>query len=132
MTDNNIPKSPTRVNLDEIKARCEAATPGPWKKNQATIHGCDLQAGTHCISFLGFANGADADAEFVAHSRTDIPALLAYIERLEKEKAWLIDVFADMACPPPAYRLKECSGLGRDFGICAQCLSEASEKAVGQ
>ena len=52
--------------------------------------------------------------------------------RLEKEKAWLIDVFVDMACPPPAYRLKECSGLGRDFGICAQCLSEASEKAVSQ
>jgi hypothetical protein len=44
------------LDLAAIRARCDAATPGPWT--------CD-------------------DGDFVAHARTDIPALLAYIDELE-------------------------------------------------
>ena len=31
MSKENIPQDRPRVNLEEIRARCEAATPGPWK-----------------------------------------------------------------------------------------------------
>jgi hypothetical protein len=50
----NIPKL---LDLAAIRARCDAATPGPWT--------CD----------------------FIAHARTDIPALLAYVHDLEQELA---------------------------------------------
>jgi len=101
----------TRLDLAAIRARCEAATKGPW-----------------CVSTVSFANGntvveaitgvgepqwseygegegewytdslvlveTDAgvygptlpDAQFIAAARTDVPALLAYIEELERER----------------------------------------------
>lgn len=71
----------TKEQLDEIRARADAATPGPW------INDDDL-------SITG-ANGTDVciwwdlvsadDAEFIAAARTDVPALLAEIERLRAE-----------------------------------------------
>ena len=69
--------------LAEIKAREQAATRGPWEMSNepkgsgffGTIHG---KAG---VSF----SGNRADNEFIAHARTDIPALLAEVERLTKE-----------------------------------------------
>lgn len=66
--------------LAEIKARDQAATPGPWKMENkpkgsgffGTIHG---KAG---VSF----SGNRADNEFIANARTDIPALVEEVERL--------------------------------------------------
>ena len=67
--------------FEEIKAREQAATPRPWKMENnpkgsgffGTIHG---EAG---VSF----SGNRADNEFIAHARTDIPALIAEVERLQ-------------------------------------------------
>ena len=47
----------TDLDLEAIKARAEAANGGPWK-----------------------------DAEFVAHARTDVPALIAEVKRLRKRQ----------------------------------------------
>jgi len=60
--------------LDAIKARCEAATPGPW-----TVSLGDL----HCI-IPEDSNGIN-DWHFCANAREDVPALVAEVERLQAE-----------------------------------------------
>lgn len=51
------------MNLAEIKARAERATAGPWSDEDGKARG-------------------KADDEFIAHARTDIPELVAEVERL--------------------------------------------------
>lgn len=69
--------------IDEIKARFEAATPGPWK---ATF-------GMDCRAFVqtpdkdeDFKIYNHANAAFIAHSRDDIPYLLAEVEQARAER----------------------------------------------
>lgn len=80
----------TKEELAEIKRRCEAATPGTWT---SYIEGRDHSAGTSFImTGSGESRGEDielsgatgADQDFIAHTRQDIPRLLAEIERLGK------------------------------------------------
>lgn len=84
----------TREQLDAIASRAEAAERGPWE----VTNGGDNETST-------FIDGPDGDvlirnmrghgylseeyvwveepnAQFIAHARTDIPALLAEVERL--------------------------------------------------
>lgn len=76
------------IDIDAIEKRANAATKGPWmydpkfglthKTGQATIL---LMSSTerYCFSFRD-----DADAEFVAHAREDVPALIAEVRRLRE------------------------------------------------
>lgn len=67
--------------IEEIKARCEAATKGPWIKiNDQLRHG--VTAG-----LIGVIHVYDEDADFIAHSREDIPFLLAELDRLTEAQA---------------------------------------------
>lgn len=84
--------------LDAIRARAEAATPGPWVNGMwpewseddlvsatATERWDDEGEITYSpVQILDAPNPAPcpADREFIAHARSDIPALLAEIERL--------------------------------------------------
>lgn len=54
--------APSGLDLAAVRARAEAATAGPWTWDRADRH-----------------------AEFVTHALTDVPALLAEIERLRAE-----------------------------------------------
>lgn len=92
--------------LAEIEARANAATPGPWEQTDGNIwidtremvccgrgyYGCcgdpDILGGQEI-----FAQSNPTDANFIAHARADIPALLAShkaqaaeIERLTRER----------------------------------------------
>jgi hypothetical protein len=90
------------LDLGAIKARADAATPGPW------------EAGERCVWQAGMLNTAEiavdcehgnggiqrhVDAEFVAHARTDVPALLAEVKRLreraEKEEQDASDLIGE-------------------------------------
>jgi len=71
----------TKERLAEIKARCEAATRAPW--DVVEIHPKHY----HVSAALDEPPVAEVeyiiqDAEFVAHARSDVPALLAEVERL--------------------------------------------------
>ena len=72
--------------LSEIKARCEAATLGPWK---SWIEGRDHSGGSNVITAAGDdiepSGGTAADQGFMAHARQDIPELIAEIERLKAQ-----------------------------------------------
>lgn len=81
------------TELDAIRARADAATPGPWSARNRSSDGIE-------DAFLGFEIDGPpdatrgqfarrADAEFMAHARTDIPALLEHIEAQTREIAAL-------------------------------------------
>jgi len=98
----------TDEELAAIKARAEAATVGPWYVQSTTacflnIHGGDRTTDGRFLAQMGYdppANdayfddgepqydGADRDADFIAHARTDVPALVAEVKRLRGEVAW--------------------------------------------
>ena len=86
----------TPERLWEIKERCERATPGPWIINLE--HQREMLSGRRILPAIEGPNGVMVapllaprysnahisrnDAEFIAHSREDVPALVAEVERL--------------------------------------------------
>jgi hypothetical protein len=84
------------LDLDAIEARAEAATEGPWQydgmplREDAEYGHIVTGGGTpgsmreHQICWVGETLNlrAPEDAEFIAHARVDVPALLAEVERL--------------------------------------------------
>ena len=72
--------------LDEIERRCAAATPGPWI---SFIEGRDHSSGDSFIRTDGddiyLSVATDADQDFVASARQDIPALIAEVRRLRQQ-----------------------------------------------
>jgi len=77
--------------LGEIEARAQAATEGPWEPEPTRAgdympyYGVkSLAKGWNVVharvDWEGFGHGSrQADAEFIAHAREDIPALLAMV-----------------------------------------------------
>jgi hypothetical protein len=61
-----------------IEIRCAAATPGPWTAHPYA-EDFEIQP-VACGQDYGVCSRADA--EFIAHAREDIPALLAEIDKL--------------------------------------------------
>ena len=103
----------TAEQLEGIQSRADAATPGPWAWAQTTEKGYGANVGAGCyadndyncerplvgdlsdraddyyvdqpIAELGHQS-ANADAEFIAHARSDIPALLAELRAGRRER----------------------------------------------
>lgn len=88
--------------IAEIKKRCEMATEGPWEwvaEDDTTItlatkdkHEFGFVTWAHrCRACVDRGNGrcywpSNEDCDFIAHARTDVPALLAEVERLKAEQ----------------------------------------------
>jgi hypothetical protein len=87
------------TDLAEIRARCEAATPGPWIREGAVIS--SLRGVWYALK-----TSADrADLSLMFRACEDIPALLAEVERLraDAELGRLVrEVLPLMAVEPPA------------------------------
>jgi hypothetical protein len=80
-----------REQLEEIRARAEAATEGPWyyggdtRVAQEMFQNHELIVSpTYPIIEFEPSEQGEADAEFAAAARTDVPALLDEIDRLNK------------------------------------------------
>ncbi|WP_322076694.1 hypothetical protein [Burkholderia cepacia] len=76
--------------LNEIEARCKAATPGPWV---SYVEGRDHESGSNFIMTgpegrrsddIELSGATIADQDFIAHARQDIPLLVAEIRRLRE------------------------------------------------
>lgn len=76
--------------LDEIEARCAAATPGPWT---SWVEGRDHSAGSSFIRTGDLSDSGEdielsgatvADQDFIAQARQDVPRLLAEVRRLRR------------------------------------------------
>jgi hypothetical protein len=87
----------TPEELAAIKARAEAATPGPWGTNEflyapgewsmaiAPVNGHGGWIGGGVAVAFPHEDGHQAqDATFIAASREDVPALVAEVERLRQ------------------------------------------------
>lgn len=73
------------AELDDILRRCNAAAPGPWR---AWIEGRDHTAGSSIVKTADpdrefEFTGSDADFDFIAQARQDVPRLVAEIRRLK-------------------------------------------------
>lgn len=72
----------TKDELTAIRERADKATPGPWFAWRTIENGPTVQRAAGFV-FIVSARGTMDDAEFSAAARTDIPALLAEVERLK-------------------------------------------------
>ena len=69
------------MNLDEIKARCEAATLGPWSW-QGIVLRQERRYGAMLLELSPNVLVVEVNCEFIAHAREDVPDLVAEVERL--------------------------------------------------
>ena len=93
--------------LAEIRARVDAATEGPWTAEYSGEQGnCVLPPGyqsTREAVAITRLLSAQADAEFIAASRPDVPWLLGQVELRDKALKDALDLHA----PKPIYVLAE-------------------------
>lgn len=80
----------TDEQLAAIRARCEAATPGPWDAH-ANIGYCGIMADGDKRPLLRADTCTFADGAFIAHAREDVPALLDEVARLRAKARELDD-----------------------------------------
>jgi hypothetical protein len=85
------------LDIEAIDSRCDITTPEPWEAHQVGFHG-------YSFTVLRIGDDDDdpgydvaagvqrlADAEFIAHARTDVPALVAEVKRLRAALSVLDD-----------------------------------------
>lgn len=108
------------MKIEEIEKRCEAATPGPWEWFDTIVVNPDgwkrsfpcggFASPETCVCHFGddepyYPTEGDSpreeDRTFIAHSRTDLPALLSWAKRAR-------DVLDDIGCPNPVDCEKDC------------------------
>lgn len=106
----------TPERIKAIKARCEAATEGPWtscEEGGAQIIGNEdmIVVETSNPQMLGCCV-KPFNIDFIAHARKDLPDCLAEIERLAaKQCTWSLDV--DYGSDDRDYK----TGCGRMFSF---------------
>jgi beta-lactamase class A len=105
------------TRLAEIRARVDAATEGPWEDVVDDLND-DVDVWRDGESRLWVANTGEvftasaqrarqilADAEFIAASRTDLPALLAAVEAVREKCTLAIEEFEDPVYEDNGYAL---------------------------
>ena len=119
----------TNLDLDAIEARANAATDGPWlgydERSDLREENPDVNPmwvvahmepdgvnWVRDIADIGGGEQDEADAEFIAHARTDVPALVAALrEARAKVARWEADFPCDQGCRD--YPDEACSRHGR-------------------
>ncbi len=74
--------------LEEIRARVEAAAPGPWftdPSERCMIGGGDIQDINWTGPWIAETYTSD-DSDFIAHAREDVPYLLSDLARVTAER----------------------------------------------
>lgn len=70
--------------LAEIEARCEKATPGPWSNDVDWDFVCQEPFDENKKAIASDCHRLNSD--FIAHARTDIPRLLAALEKAIEQR----------------------------------------------
>jgi hypothetical protein len=73
-----------KLDLNAIRKRAEGASRGPWAVGG---HNDMVYAEGEYLP-IAYDLFDEADAEFIAASRQDVPALIAEVERLRKSRDW--------------------------------------------
>jgi len=95
----------TKEQLDAIRERCEAASMGPWIAEEPwkrpgvyTVKQKDIYIDWICYMQISNQPNYTNDANFIAHAREDIPALLDEIDRLNRELDAAVEVISCGTC----------------------------------
>jgi len=70
------------MNLEEIKARVDKATEGPWTWQDLVLRQ-ERQYGALLLQLGSGVLAAEVDCDFIAHAREDVPALITLVEWLQ-------------------------------------------------
>ena len=81
----------TEVDTTAMRARVDAATEGPWISEYSREQGTcviphDARSTREAVATTHLYDQA-ADAEFIAHARTDVPELLAALDEAWQQNA---------------------------------------------
>jgi len=119
--------------IAEIKERCDAATPGPWKIVFQNEYGKCVLVDRGCreviYSLYNAVHIIGANADFIVHTREDIPFLLGAVELLQEQIDYCESSFDTVQAD--AKRLEaENEALRREldaavegaYGICMKCV----------
>ena len=130
------PRILTAAEIDEIERREQAATPGPWRwedwETPTTNYGeftlvappetrylaslvMDSDLGNPIISDEEHSISQD-DRGFIAHARTDIPALIATV-RHERERAEVAERLLERILPDLESVAEQLRVDGKDEGV---------------
>ena len=114
------------LNLEPVKARLAAATPGPWETmpgitGQFVYIGAPGEDAPICKMFTA-RKKSDYDAHLIANARTDLAALVEEVERLRFE--------AEMHKAQMLPFLEQLESLNRRHEV-DQAQIKAYEKALG-
>lgn len=98
------------LDLDAIQARCDYVTDGPWQAVRSFM-GQSAWVVRDKHKLMVASECEPGEAEFIAYSRTDIPALIARVRELEKamkdalrefdkDEAWRAKQYLELAIEP--------------------------------
>lgn len=124
----------TTEQIQELRAWCDAATPGPWKE-EPNLGGtpCVISEKTAICCTYRMGGQASVDAAFIAASRTALPQLLDEVSTLRAQLAeaqmeidrlrgYLIKV---AACPRNVGLEEHCSLRPPTLAGCTYCWCQA-------
>jgi hypothetical protein len=114
MTEVQIdPAEEQRQKLAEIEARVNAATEGPWEiiGGNEYLTGVDIHIGPSDEGGVRLR-----DAEFIAHTRADVPELLAIIREQAAQIAAVREVTDEIAAGRDLINLAISRNLRRALG----------------
>ena len=95
------------LDLDPIRARLAAATPGPWHAYGNTLAAevgrctCSPHYGAHerSCGLEDIGQVVESDAELIAHAPADLAALVAEVERLRETVQRVREALEKDVCP---------------------------------
>jgi hypothetical protein len=99
----------TQKELDEMQARCDAATPGEWVVG-VREYSRGVLAGAHEVAEVSDCdedNGV-SDAAFIAKVRTDMPRLIAEVKRLREVISDTHETYCDESWTDRGLHAPEC------------------------
>jgi hypothetical protein len=86
------------MNTSEEQAIAEAATPGPWFEESASVFYSDDAYVCHISDDVG--SDDQADATFIAHARTVVPLALEVVKAVQERTAAIrvdFDAFSEQS-----------------------------------
>ena len=89
--------------LQEIRDRADKATPGPWTAEDANPHKPHKRFAFYIPEIMSapsmpqYDGLTTEDAEFIAHSRTDVPRLIALVGEMAEKLEGAVTVLDDIA-----------------------------------
>lgn len=110
----------TPEQLDEIEARANRATEGPWE----VIGGGEYVTGVSIVVAPDDGGVTSADAEFIASARTDVPQLVAEVRRLQGQVAAVREALSGH---PKCDRYEDSSGISCGWKSAVHTITYALE-----